>query len=504
MRLNERWRNRLICIVLGAAIATGQAPFGFWPVSIIALIVLVARFSKSHGFWYGWWNGLGYFALALNWIVEPFLVDIARHGWMAPFALVGLASGLAIFWGLAFWVAGRFGPQRMVLPFAWALAEFARSTILTGFPWALISYIWVDTPIAQAAAFVGPHTLGALTVLLAVVAAWCWHHRRSWLAAPALAFLVAWLGFATRLPDTSDLSDFTVRLIQPNAAQDLKWRPDMMQTFFDRQLSATSAPGSPDLVVWPEVAVPYVMGQRPDLDQMIANAAPDGVSVVVGMRKLLEKSPKNEWRNSLVVLDPDGNNVASYDKYRLVPFGEFLPFPDVFEALGLQALAANAGRFGSGDGPAVLKVPGIPDFQPLICYESIFPADIRRGDDRPQWLLQITNDAWFGTFSGPFQHLAQARMRAIENGLPLARSANTGVSAMIDPFGRILDQLPLNQFGYIDAALPKALPATLYARTGDLIWILLITSMPLLVVVFSRLVVIRRSRTQEKNGPAAG
>ena len=193
-----------------------------------------------------------------------------------------------------------------------------------------------------------------------------------------------------------------------------------------------------------------------------------------------------------MVLNQSGEVASQYDKHHLVPFGEFLPFPNLFERLGLQALAANAGRFSSGPGPQQIDIDGIPPFQPLICYEAIFPAEMLRGANRPSWLLHITNDAWFGKFSGPYQHLDQARMRAIEQGLPLARSANTGVSAMIDPFGRVVSALPLNQSGHIDVKLPAPLKPTNYSRFGDIPVLTGSALLILFLVVFSRRVTHRK------------
>lgn len=470
--------------------ALGHAPFGVWYVSLAACAVLIARAPSTtlSAFTNGWLAGLGYFAVALHWIVEPFLVDIARHGWMAPFALIFLSGGLALFWGSAFWVANRLAPRAVVLalPATWILAELARSLVLTGFPWALPGYIWIDTPIAQAAAFIGPHGLGFVTMLLASFFAFAWLKHRVLLVVPLATLALLWVGLAQRIPTTTVQTDSIIRLIQPNAAQHLKWQPDMVQTFFDRQLDYTSKTGAPDLVVWPEAAVPYFLGDRPDLDALIATSAPNNAHLLVGIRKVIETVDRVEFRNSAMVLNPDGTAQTSYDKHHLVPFGEFLPFPSVFETLGLSALAANAGRYSRGDGPVTINIDGLPSFQPLICYEAIFPHEILTGDARPDWLLHVTNDAWFGTFSGPYQHLDQARMRAIENGLPVARAANTGISTMIDPYGRMDARLALNSEGYLDSVLPQALPPTLFSRTGTLPGLLVMVLFLIGIVAFSR------------------
>lgn len=496
MRLNDR----VIALALGAAMALGHAPFGLWFVSFAAMIILMVRFpaSSGSGFGFGWWAGLGYFATALHWIVEPFLVDVARHGWMAPFALVFLAGGLALFWGGAFWATRRLASAMplLALPVAWTLAELARSSVLTGFPWALVGYIWADTPVAQLAAFFGPHMIGWLTLGAAAITARLWVSNRIWSGLPLACLAAVWVLGAGRIPPQPVMTDTVVRLVQPNAAQHLKWRPEMAQTFFDRQIGFTSRPGKVDLVVWPEAAVPYLYGERTDLNELIASSAPGDAQIFMGIRKLIGTGETREIRNTAMALDAKGAIAGSYDKHHLVPFGEYLPFPSLFETFGLQALAAQAGRYTKGAGPRIMALPGIPDFQPLICYEAIFPSEILTRDQRPAWLLQITNDAWFGNFSGPYQHLDQARMRAIEQGLPLARSANTGVSAMIDPFGRVLDELPLNTEGYLDAALPDALSPTLYSRTGDTPYLIGLLALFASVVAFSRRVARAKALTR--------
>lgn len=494
MLRNRRWSAYVLNAVIGAGIATGHAPLGLWWLSCAGLIVGLHRFGRNSGsgFGFGWWIGVGYFAVALHWIVEPFLVDVSRHGWMAPFALVFLSGGLALFWGAAFWLASRIGKKVWTVALTLTLAEFARATILTGFPWAMLAYIWVDTPFSQIAAFVGPHGLTAVTLLLGSALVWAWHIRRPLVALPLLASAALWGAGIARVPAETDQTGLTVRLIQPNAQQREKWHPDFVQTFFDRQLDFTSAPGNVDLIVWPEVAVPYLAGRRPDLDKVIATAAGNDKPVVLGIRRLEETGAGRNWFNSLIVLDGDGEVIQEYAKHHLVPFGEYLPFPGLFDAIGLEALAANAGQFSAGPGPGSLSVADVPPFQALICYEAIFPAEILGGKDRPDWLLHITNDAWFGTFSGPFQHLDQARFRSIESGTPLARSANTGVSAMIDPYGRVLDQLPLNTAGYLDVALPKPIGQTVYSRYGDAPLLAFVAVLLVFVVALSRLVTDRK------------
>lgn len=456
------WQVYGLSFLCGAALALGQAPFNFpWTLflAVPALFLMITDRSARGAFSIGWFAGLGYFAVSLHWIVEPFLVDLQRTGWMAPFALLFLSGGLALFWAVPFAISRRLSGGILAFAGLWTLGEFARSTVLTGFPWALIAYGWVETPIIQGSAFIGSHGLGFALLLLALLPAF-WRWKGFGITLAVLA--VAWFTLPMRMSEVTN-TDTVVRLVQPNAPQHLKWHPEYVRKFFERQIDSTRAEGEVDLVIWPEAAVPYLIGTRPEVNALIADAARPA-KVILGATR----EEGGSLFNSAVVLDEAGQLEHVYDKHHLVPFGEFLPFPSFFEQFGLQALAKNAGRFSRGAGPQKISLDATSSFQLLICYEAIFPAEILRGENRPNWLLHMTNDAWFGDFSGPFQHLAQARVRSVEYGLPLARSANTGVSAMIDPYGRITAQLDLNTDGFMDANLPKALEPTLYARLGDL------------------------------------
>jgi len=459
-------------VLAGLLLALGQAPlsvpWGIFPAFAI-LTLLTAESRAKPAAWTLWVAGASYFAASLTWIIEPFLVDFARHGWMAPFALVLMSGGLALFWaGAGALVALVKGlPARgLTLAVSLALMEYARANVMTGFPWGLLAYHWIDTPIAQGLSIFGPHGLGLLTGLLGVATVLA----RPWgLIASALITATIWVGFASTTPNSSTPENsLIVRLIQPNAAQHLKWKSENLQMFFDRQIELTKTDGPRDVVIWPETAVPYPLGARPDLDQMISAAAQ--APVVLGARRMDQAEDMPIWFNSLGVIETSGTLAQSYDKHHLVPFGEYLPLASLMKRFGLTGLAQSVGGFGAGDGPSVLDTENLPPFLPLICYEAIFPNALNPPGVRPDWLLHITNDAWFGTFTGPYQHLAQARARAIEQGLPLARAANTGISAMIDPWGRLTVALPLGKAGVIDAPLPAPRSATIYAVFGDFVF----------------------------------
>ncbi len=462
---------------LGLLAAAGQAPLGAWWLALPALAGVVHLVSRADrigtAVWTALFAGAGYFGAALSWIFEPFMVDAARDGWMAPFAVLFLAFGLALFWAAAAAVAWR-APQR-ALGFALALtaAELARGYVLTGFPWALIGHVWIDTPVAQLAALAGPSGLTLLTMLLA----WLLAGRR-WLGiVGAFVLVVASWGYglwALGQP-APGAPGITLRLVQPNAAQAVKWDPGAARKFFDRLLAYTAVKPAPDLVIWPETALPYMLERHPELQGMIAQAGA-GAPVVVGRQRT---DDVQGW-NSLTVIAPDGQIATNYDKHHLVPFGEYMPLGDLlYDWFGITALAAQQGNgYSAGPGPQLLDLGPLGRVLPLICYEAVFPQDLR-GTDRADWILQITNDAWFGTLTGPFQHLAQARLRAIEQGLPLVRVANTGVTGVYDARGRQVAALPFGEASYLDAALPGPLPQTPYARWGEVPVLLLLAGLGL-------------------------
>ncbi len=465
----------------GAVMASGQAPLGFWPLTLAALaaltLLLAGERNRRSAALVGWFGGAGYFALALSWIFEPFLIDAARDGWMAPFAVVLMAFGMGLFWAFAgFLSALPVGHARRSLAFATALAgvELARGYVLTGFPWALVGHVWIGSWPAQVASLIGPSGLTLMTTLaVALPVAFRWKG-----AVAGAMILVAAAGFGWwRLQQPEPQAPgLTLRLVQPNADQATKWQPGMARMLFDRQLTFTAAEPRPDAVIWPETAVPYLLEESEGALIEMAEAA-QGVPVLAGIQR------GEGWRfwNSLVVVAADAGVQAVYDKHHLVPFGEYIPFGDTMDRLfGITAFAAQQGNgYSEGPGAAVLDLGALGKVLPLICYEAVFPQDLRAAPERAGWILQITNDAWFGTLTGPYQHLAQARLRAIEQGLPLVRVANTGVSALVDAKGRILDELPLGVAGYKDVALPGSLTATPFATFGEFPVLLLLAGLAL-------------------------
>lgn len=476
---------------LGAVVASGQAPLDFWRLALFglfaALLLISGAPSAGVAGWLGLFLGAGYFILALSWIVEPFLIEPEIYAWMIPFVLILMPFGLGLFWAAASWGAHRLGQGRTTrvlwLALLLTLAEIARGYVFTGFPWAMIGHIWIDTPVVQSAAIFGAGGLTALTLFLAALpAAFGWRT-----AALSILIILAMYTSGDELRSPAyPANPAIVRLVQPNAEQHLKWDPDRARTYFDRlaELSARPADPKPDLIVWPETSVPYLLNEDSGVVRAIA-AAGQGAQMAVGIQRVIG----NRGYNSMAIITPDGRTAQVYDKHHLVPFGEYMPFGDLAYGLfGITAFAAQQGAgYSAGSGAAVLNLgPRLGHVLPLICYEAVFPQDLRAAPARADWILHITNDAWFGTLTGPWQHLAQARLRAVETGLPVLRAANTGVSAVIDARGRVVAALSLGVADYIDAPLPPALPATTYARNGDLPIVMLLLGLAGTLLIFGR------------------
>lgn len=455
---------------MGALGAFSQAPVGLAPFMLLMLASGFALFSYAHttraAFGVGWSLGAGYFALSLRWIVEPFQVDAATHGWMAPFALILLAAGLALIWGAGFALARWLSEQSWPLIATWAAAELFRAYALTGFPWANPAQGFLESWAGQALSFLGPHGL----TLLALFVAWIVSSKLRGRVGAGLAAILAGALLVPVHPPDAQLTEHVVRLVQPNAPQDEKWDPERAHIYVERQIAMTAEPGDVDLVVWSEMSIPYRASVAAPVFEGAADAA-RGAPVLMGA---MRDAASGAFYNAALQIGPDGRIAQSYDKHHLVPFGEYMPFPALFRATGIRALADRTeSGYTSGPGPKLMDFGALGQGLPLICYEAVFPQDLR-GTARPDFLVNITNDAWFGQGLGPQQHLALARMRAIEQGLPMIRVAGTGISAMIDPYGRVRESIPLNTAGFVDAILPAARTPTPYSKTGDAPWALLV------------------------------
>jgi apolipoprotein N-acyltransferase len=506
VRALKGWSRLAAAFLFGALAAAALQPLLFWPVLFASFPVLVwlldgiiADNGRSPGaalraFATGWFFGFGYFLASLYWIGAAFLVDAETYAWMMPLALAALPAGMALYWAAAtslatlLWMPGL--GRIFLLAALLALSEWLRGHWFTGFPWNALGYAAeAFDGLSQLAAHVGIWGLTFLVLLwtalpAALVDRALGRVQRTAALLILLSAFPLWMAGALRLEGVSrgPASGPWIRIVQPNIPQSDKWRSDNAQAILD-ELIAMSAVGavadgsSARLLVWPESSVPFLIDEEPAALAAVAEALPDDAHLLMGSLRRKSSSSTEPQRvyNSLFVLDGLGRIAAVYDKQHLVPYGEYLPLSGWLEPLGLRRLVTVPGSFDQGPGPQTLSTQGVAPFSPLICYEAIFPAEVVTAP-RPAWLLNVTNDGWFGFTSGPYQHLAQARFRAIEQGLPLVRAANTGISAVIDAHGRLLESLPLGSKGTIDANLPNPLPPTLYARFGDLAFFLMILS----------------------------
>jgi apolipoprotein N-acyltransferase len=498
--LASGWRRAGLAFLAGIGSVLALPPINAWPVLFFTFPVLIwlvdgSAAGRWSGAWRaagaGWCFGFGYFLAGLYWTGYAFLVDAKTFGWLLPFAVAGLPAALAIYSALGLaaarliWVRG---PER-VLALAATLtgAEWLRGHLLTGFPWNTFGYALTEPLVlAQGVSLIGIWGFTFLAVAIcaspAVLAddrADTPHPYRAPLI--GLMILVALAGFGLarlRTHPTSYVNGVKLRIMQPDLQQDEKFNYAARDQIMKRYLTLSDRATGPQSnsihdvthLIWPESAFPFFLTREPEALAQIAGLLKPHTELITGaVRAAPPVTDAQHVRayNSIYVIDPDGSIRGIYDKVHLVPFGEYLPFQNLLERLGLQQLTKVAGGFLSGDRRRAMDVPGAPKMLPLICYEAIFPgAAVPRGE-RPGWLVNVTNDGWFGISSGPYQHFQQARVLAIAEGLPLVRAANTGISGVIDPVGRIVKSLPLGTEGVLDARLPRAITPTVYVRFGD-------------------------------------
>ena len=515
------WKRAAIALVAGALSALAMAPFNAWPVLFLTFPVAIWLIDGAGaGRWRGvpaaamsgFWFGLGYFVIGLYWIGYAFLVDAPTFAWLMPFAVLGLPAYLALFTAAAFALARllwtRDASRLLALAMSLTITEWLRGHLLSGFPWNSFGYALSEPlALAQTASLIGLWGMTFLSVAIFASPAVLIDgssRRKPWIApVAALVLLAVMAAFGTvRLSmQPTLLTKVKLRIMQPSLQQDVKFnyaaKAEVMQkylTLSDRA-SGPQSTGVRDanILIWPESAFPFFLTREADAMAQIAELLPKGTVLITGAVRAPDLPPGariTRAYNSIYVIDHDGSVLSVYDKLHLVPFGEYLPFQDAMEKLGFVQLTRVQGGFIPGTRRRAMDIPDAPRALPLICYEMIFPGDIASRDERPGWIINLTNDGWFGYSTGPYQHLQQAQMRAIEEGLPLVRAANTGISAVIDPSGRIVARLGLAIEGVLDANLPSALPATVYSRLRDI---------PAAVMVAAALLLVFRRRFARRN-----
>ncbi len=453
---------------------------------------LIGRFM--HGFKPGFFFGFGYFAFGLWWIGNAFLVDAQGFLWALPIAVIAVPAVLALFWGVATGVAQWFwnGNVRRIFALAAALAvfEYLRGFVATGFPWNTLGSAAYPTPLfMQSASVLGIYAMTPFVVLMAsflgAIVPGTGEQRRSQktLFKIIIVLLAVHTGFGlARMPvePSSLVDDVTLRLVQPAIPQNEKFDLEKHPQHLRKYLDLSAGPGAGEKqglsgtthLIWSESVFPYLLTNRRDTLSAIAAMMPEGTSLITGAARAEIASAGGDRDfvfNSVYVINHEGLIVSAADKTHLVPFGEYLPFQSVLESLGLRKLTKFEGSFEPGASRKLLSTGVGPSFLPLICYEIIFSGALWQGEERPGYMVNLTNDAWFGLTPGPYQHSHQSIIRAVEEGLPLVRVANTGISGVYDAYGRTIASLGLGEEGVLDSGLPKALERTIYSRFGN--WI---------------------------------
>jgi apolipoprotein N-acyltransferase len=500
----DSWRRRLIALGGGAVGALALAPIGFFPAFLVPMILAVWLIDGSGGGSLlaslrrageaGWWMGFGYFVAGLWWLGSAFLAEGDKFAWALPLGVLGLPAGLALFTALGFafarliWSSG--GARIFALAAALSLAEWLRGHVLTGFPWNDFGMVLGGNLIfAQAASIFGLYGLTLASVLIFAAPALLGDAKpKRLLPAVAAATLAALaiFGLARLQNDAGEIKDARLRVVQPNIPLD-EFRADRADQLLEHYLELSGRSVSSQLadithVFWPESAFPFIISRNGGALALIGSRL-QGAILFTGAARVEIEGRDATYFNAINIIS-GGEVLENYDKMHLAPFGEYMPFARFLAKAGITQFVSIPGGFESGVSSRLLTSPGLPPVFPMVCYESIFPDEIadRVNSEtlRPGLLLNVTNDGWFGATPGPYQHFAQARLRAIEQGLPLIRSANTGISAIIDPFGRTIASAPLGVEAVIDGFLPKSLPPTVFSRYPHavpiILWIFVLIS----------------------------
>lgn len=483
---------KTLSFFLGWLTVAALPPFYAFPVMFVSLpgllLLIQTAPAARAAFGRGYTFGFAFFAFGLSWIGNALLIDAAALGWLYPLAFLACGFFFGLFAALPAWLSWYFKPlaaKYLALPALWVIFEWLRSFILTGFPWNLLgSVLAFDDRLIQFASVGGTYALSLITLLIAGAPVFCVYNRtRRTIAAVLVVVLlgsVFLFGFGEyrirRYPIAE--SDIKIRIVQPDIPQELKWRDDVLESNFAKYIALSQAPGQEeiDFTVWGETASPFPLDfDAPRLQQLLPAVPPQGYLVTGLVRYQFDGVSRYIPYNSMFVIDRSGNIPAFYDKSHLVPFGEYIPLRKYLPEW-IRPVVNVIGTFRAGAGPEKIELPGYPPLGGLICYEIIFPHQIIDPENRPDWIINLTNDGWYGDSAGPRQHLVTAKLRAVEEGISIVRAANTGISAVITPLGIVSASLGLNQAGVLDAFLPQPADfSTTYSKCGNaftLIWCL--------------------------------
>lgn len=503
-------RNKIIVmLLLGAFSALSFAPFYLFPVLVISyplfMLMSVVSDQPKHSFYNGFLFGFGHFFVGLYWIGNSVEVEVDIPNWVGPIMVALLALYLSLFPGLVAYILKiihrNHTPSKKLINISisfivlWSLSEWLRGILFTGFPWNLMGYVWGFSDIMlQSTAIWGIYGLGIITLILSILTFFAVINYLRILSVSFITISIVGLYFfgSNRLPEiVENVDQVNLKVVQANIQQKDKWPYENwsknLVTHMD--MSDGNISENKDIIIWPETAVIYSISEEPLRRDVISSILNDEDFILTGFPRRQRDPDQTRIFNSLIAINKEGDIEGIYDKSHLVPFGEYIPsfITNIMVPLGLDQMFTGGQGFSHGEGIKTLSIPGMPSVGVLICYEIIFPGQVTDPENRPEWLLNITNDAWYGESTGPYQHLLQTRVRAIEEGLPLVRSASTGISAIIDPYGRVVDELDLNKRGVLEGALPQKLSKrTLYSYLKEWIFACIGVTLTIVNIVFLR------------------
>lgn len=509
-RLNGHFRYMLTAMMGGLTTIAFPPAYGIFFLFIpFTFLIWLLNDSKSRmqAFSDGWWFGVGMFTISLAWIIRA--LQLSGFNWLAIFTPIIFGLLMGLFTGLSTMLASiaNKGYQRILMLGAmWALGEWLRSWLFTGFPWNLIGSIWTcNDNIIQITSVIGTYGLSALTIILFCLPSLFNIQRRSIYEDLSdaqktdikhsagndkktaftfiLVTLAVWTGIyyygylrLNSAGETQFVDDVNLRLVQPNIRQEDKWNREKYIENFDKYVNLSKKEGIENIthVIWGETAATFPVDKDPNIRHKMTKWLAEDAILITGFPryKKLDENKYQTW-NSMAVLDNTGNMIELYNKFHLVPFGEYIPLRSLFGE-NIEKITHGMKDFTSGKGLRTLNIKGLPPTSALICYEIIFPSQVALNHNRPEAIINLTNDAWYGQSQGPYEHFEMARLRAAEEGIPVVRVANTGISGIIDAYGRVTTKTKLSEENVLDGQLPKATKATPYGKWGNVIPLLLI------------------------------
>ncbi len=490
-------KKNFLAAFYGILVTLALPPVNLFPLAIIGFsgffLMILAATSRKNAFKIGWWFGFGHFTAGLYWIAFALLVDAANFGWLIPFTVFGIPAVIAVYTAIVAaltWHAAKFFKGwRLVVIFSciWTIIEMLRGWLFTGFPWNLAGYIWTASDnMLQFTSLTGIWGLSLVTVLAfgmpaLLVVSGQWSVTRKSLTPVIITFVLLlgiffWGGYRLSHAENQFVPYVKLRLVQANIPQNMKWEEEWRYSTVQKYLDMSQSEGFESIthIIWPETALPFVISEDAAILDVIAKIAPENGAVITGTLRAeyTESGVMKDMWNSLAVITSKGKLYSYYDKSHLVPFGEYVPFRSI---LPLEKITKGSIDFAEGDGPKTISAPGFPSFSGLVCYEVIFPGKVKDKSNLPSVLINVTNDAWYGNTAGPYQHFQMTRTRAVEEGIPLIRVANNGISGVIDGYGRVIKKTSLSTTAILDSELPaKISTPTPYSRHGNLIVIFLI------------------------------